>query len=246
MSVFNRIPFKEFLGIDQCGASHHEKWISGLGGVVGIYLIFVTSGLFFKGIDHLLIVASMGASAVLLFAVPHGPLSQPWNVLLGHICSALIGVTVAQWVSDLWLAGALAVGGAITLMYYLRCVHPPGGASALVAVVGGQAVHDAGYWYVIQPVALNALVIVSVAVLFNYAFKWRRYPAAWAEKQEIRLVAGGGRYGPISHADLVYAISELDSFLDVTEDDLMRVYQLATGHNRVSATDGMKHGDTEA
>ncbi len=218
----------KFLGIDHCNASHHEKWLSGLGGVVGIYAVFTISGLFFEGIDQLLIVASMGASAVLLFAVPHGPLSQPWNVFVGHVCSALVGVTVAHWIGDVWLAGAVAVGGAITVMYYLRAVHPPGGASALVAVVGSQAVHDAGYLYVLQPVALNALIIVLVALLFNYPFAWRRYPAAWAEKKEIRLVAGGGHYGPISHADLVYAISEIDSFLDVTEDDLLRIYQLAT------------------
>jgi len=205
--------------------SHREKWISGIGSFAGIFAIFVTSSLSFEGIDHLLIVASMGASAVLLFAVPHSPLGQPWNVFGGHIISATIGVTCAQWIPDLWVAGSLAVGGAILVMHYLDCLHPPGGASALVAVVGGATIHNTGYMYVLQPVALNALVISLIAFLYNYLFSWRRYPASLVRQP---TPVSGHTHDTISHADLVYALSQIDSFVDISEDDLLEIYELAT------------------
>lgn len=126
------------------------------------------------------IIASMGSSAVLLFAVPHGPLSQPWSVFGGHLVSAIVGVTCVKLIPAPMLAAALAVALAIGAMHYLRCVHPPGGATALGAVVGGDAVHQLGYQFVITPVMLNATTILLVALLFNAPFPWRRYPAAWS------------------------------------------------------------------
>ncbi len=217
---------RRLLGIDTAATSHHEKWISGIGGFCGILAIFVSSGLFFEGIDHLLIVASMGASAVLLFAVPHSPLAQPWNVLVGHVISAIIGVTCSKWIPNQWLAGAVAVGGAITAMHYTKSIHPPGGASALVAVVGGDSIQQAGYLYVLQPVALNALTIVIVALLYNLPFGWRRYPQALARPP---LPVSPGTREAIPHENLVYALSQIDSLVDISEDDLLEIYELATG-----------------
>ena len=126
------------------------------------------------------IIASMGSSAVLLFAVPHGPLSQPWPVFGGHLVSALVGVTCVKLIPEPMLAAAIAVALAIGAMHYLRCIHPPGGATALGAVVGGDVVHQLGYQFVVTPVMLNATTILLVALLFNAPFGWRRYPAAWA------------------------------------------------------------------
>jgi len=168
----------------------------------------------------------MGAATVLLFAVPHGPLSQPWPLFGGNLISAAIGVASAQWVPDPFMAGAVAVGVSITVMYFLKCIHPPGGATALSAVVGGEAVHSLGYMYVITPVLLNVLVIFVVAVLFNFLFKWRRYPAKLAQvrtesikKQEPPLM--------LSHESVEYALRKIDSFIDVSEEDLNRIYALA-------------------
>src|SRR5512143_2962227 len=132
-------------------SSHTEHWISAAGGFIGITAVLYISS---SVLDHqgpAMIIASMGASAVLLFAVPHGALSQPWAVLGGNVISATIGVTCAQWVGEPFLAGALAVGLSIAAMYYLRCLHPPGGATALVAVLGGESVHQLGYSFVISP-----------------------------------------------------------------------------------------------
>ncbi len=69
----------------------------------------------------------MGASAVLLFAAPHVPFSQPWNVFGGHIISAIVGVACWQWIPDYTVAASASVGLAIGAMYFARCIHPPGG-----------------------------------------------------------------------------------------------------------------------
>ncbi|HSC89281.1 MAG TPA: HPP family protein [Polyangiaceae bacterium] len=133
-----------------------------------------------------LLVASMGASAVLLFALPHGPLSQPWAVLAGHGSSAVVGVLCSALIQEPQLAGALAVGASIGLMQLLRCVHPPGGATALSAVIGGSDVHAMGLQYLFTPVLLNAGIILAVAFAFHSAPRGRRYPAALQPAERTR------------------------------------------------------------
>ena len=173
---------RRFGGVGANTSSHHEKWISGLGGLCGILGVLLVSQNWLGLEGSVSLVASMGASAVLLFAVPHGPLSQPWSVFGGHMVSAIIGISCIRLGLQPLVTAALAVALAISAMYYLRCIHPPGGATALTAAVGGPAVEAMGYQYVLTPVLLNVLVILSVAIVFNLAFPWRRYPAAWARK----------------------------------------------------------------
>jgi CBS-domain-containing membrane protein len=206
-------------------ASHREKFLSAVGAFVGMLGVAGVSQLVLGGLSPPLLLASVGASAVLLFAVPHGPLSQPWPLFGGHLVSAAIGVTVAHAAFPPLLAGALAVGLAVAAMYYLRCIHPPGGATALTAVIGGPAIHDLGYQYLLTPVLLNVVVVFVTALAFNYPFAWRRYPAAL----KVRRAQEETPYRPIEHADFVYALSQLDSFVDVSEEDLLRIYELATG-----------------
>lgn len=107
-------------------------------------------------------------------------------------------------------------------MHVLKCIHPPGGATALTAVIGSAEVHDLGFEFVIRPVALNVVVMVLVAVGFNSLFAWRRYPATAAKRP-----AAPGAADP-SHADVLAALRSIDSFVDVTEDDLMRLVSLLT------------------
>ena len=218
------------LGIEAGMTSHTERVVSALGGFLVILLIFHISRYFLGAGDMLLIVPSMGASAVLLFAVPHGALSQPWNVLGGHVISAAIGVSCALLIPEPFVAASLAVGLAIGAMYYLGCIHPPGGATALTAVIGGEATRALGYQFVLTPVLLNALVMVLVAVLFNFFFTWRRYPAWLAARgKQPTAETKSATVGPIRHEDLVMALSEIDSFIDVSENDLLRIYEIATG-----------------
>ena len=165
----------DFLGIEFNSVSHLEKIISAIGGFIGIWFVVAIS-YFFIGHDAPLLVASMGASAVLVFAVPHGNLSQPWPLIGGHVISALIGVTCFKLVPNFFLAVALAASLAIAGMYYLRCLHPPGAATALATVMGGNGIESLGYQYVVTPVLLNAIVLCLMAIIVNYFFSWRRYP----------------------------------------------------------------------
>ncbi len=155
---------------------HIDKLVSLIGSFIAIAAIIFTSRDLFALQSLPMIVASMGASAVLLFAVPQGKLSQPRALIGGHSIAAIVGVTCAQGVADPLIAAALAVSVAIILMQYCDCVHPPGGATALTAVVGGQEILELGYIYVFIPVLLNIFVILVIALLFNNLFSWRRYP----------------------------------------------------------------------
>jgi len=215
-----------WLGIEAHPVTHRERFAAALGGCLAILVLFAASHLFLPAPAALPVVASMGASAVLLFALPHSPLAQPWPMLGGHVLSALVGVSCARLVADPLLAGALAVGCAIGAMHYLRCLHPPGGATALVSVIGGPAIAGLGYGFVLAPVALNAFMLVLCAVVYNGLLPWRRYPAY---AQHRAVIALAGEPPAIRHEDFVYALSELDTYVDVSEDDLLRIYALATG-----------------
>jgi CBS-domain-containing membrane protein len=113
-------------------------------------------------------------------------------------------------------------------MYYARCLHPPGGATALAAVIGGPNIHALGYEYILTPIAINTVTILLVALLFNALFRWRRYPSFLIPKAS-GLDSAHKAYAPVDHASFVYALSQMDTFIDVTEDDLLKIYQLATG-----------------
>ncbi|MBL8566654.1 MAG: HPP family protein [Hyphomicrobiaceae bacterium] len=212
-------------GVELAPVSHAERLVSGLGGFCAIYLVLVLERGLLGDLGAALLVASMGASAVLLFAVPHGTLSQPWAVIVGHAVSAAIGVAVARVVPDAFLAAALAVGLAILAMHYLRAIHPPGGATALTAVIGGSQVQALGFGFVVMPVLLNAVILVAAAVAFNAAFAWRRYPVAWGRRNfASRPVTFPS--GP-SHADFVEALRRIGTFVDISEEEFVRLTELA-------------------
>lgn len=218
------------LGIELSPVSHRERLVSALGGLLGILLVYVVSRFALDGTSSPIMSFSMGSTAVMLFAVPHGPLSQPWPLLGGHLLSGLIGITCLLHVPEPMLAGSLAVGLSIGAMHYLRCLHPPAGATALVAAMGGDTVRALGYGFVAAPVMLNVLIILSVAIVFNFLFPWRRYPLFLMRAMAPARPEPG--YAAISHEDFVYALTQMDSFIDVSEEDLLRIYALATGRHQ--------------
>lgn len=112
------------------------------------------------------VVASMGAAAVIVFQFPESPAARVWPILGGHLVSALIGVTVSQLIPDRMIAAGVAVGLSLWAMAVLRCMHPPGGGTALVAVLGGDAIQDAGFRFVLLPTFINALLLAGFASLF--------------------------------------------------------------------------------
>ena len=235
MSTFKRMRnlknhFWAFIGLEADTTSHGEKIVSAFGGFAGILMVALASGYFVGPADVALMAASMGASAVLLFAMPHGALSQPWQLVGGHVISALVGVTVAKFVPGIILPAALAVALAIGAMHYLRCMHPPGGATALSAVIGGPAVHALGYHYVLTPVLLNTGIILCTAIGVNYFFPWRRYPAKLGQKKTQHADAGLTA-SDISRQDLEFALRKMNIYVDVTEQDLEKIYAIARKHS---------------
>lgn len=202
-----------------------EQAVSALGGFFGIYLVFLLSEAILGPEGGVWMVVSMGATAVLLFGVPHGLLSQPWPLFGGHLVSALIGVTCARWIPDTALAAACAVGLAVGAMHLLRCVHPPGGATALAAVMGGPAVTALGYQYVLAPVLLNVAIVFVAAVAVNYPFPWRRYPI-----QLMHFKAARTKASRLHEEDIEQALREMHIIVDVTPDELMQIAERALRH----------------
>ncbi len=153
---------------------------SWIGSFFGIAVVALTHYKILDQTGLMLIIGSFGASAVLIYGAIRSPLAQPRNLLGGHILSAVIGVTAFQVLGGQpWLAAALAVSTSIAVMHLTKTLHPPGGATALIAVIGGDNVHNLGYLYVLMPAALGAIVMLIIALIVNNIPKNRRYPEFW-------------------------------------------------------------------
>ena len=199
-----------------------ERLRSVVGALIGLLVTVLLSDMLANAGATPLLVAPMGASAVLLFCVPASPLAQPWSVIGGNTISALVGITVTRLVHDPVLAAPLAGACAILVMFVLRCLHPPSGAVALTTVLGGPAVHAAGYHFAFLPVCLNSTLIVLAALVFNN-LTGRRYP----HTQQSPLKNVHATRDPAPTARLGFSTEDLDDVLarygqvlDVSRDDL--------------------------
>lgn len=156
---------------------------SWLGAFIGIYAIsLLNEFLYINQEMRLFLIGSFGASAVLIYGAPMAEFSQPRNLVIGHLISAAVGVTMCRLMpSSVVLAGAMAVSIAIVAMHLTRSLHPPGGATALIAVIGGSEIHGLGYWYLVSPVLTGVIIMLVVAVLVNNLSSnpKRHYPKYW-------------------------------------------------------------------
>ena len=154
-----------------------EHFWAFIGSFIGIGLIAYVQTLQLPVSDVIYLIGSFGASSVLVYGVIESPLAQPRNLIGGHLVSAIIGVTVQQFVPDLiYIAAPLAVSLSIVLMQITKTLHPPGGATALIAVTGSAELKNIGYWYVISPVLIGCLILLFVALIFNNMTLKRKYP----------------------------------------------------------------------
>ncbi len=178
------------------------------------------------------LIAPMGASAVLLFCLPGSPLAQPWSVIGGNVVSALVGIAcVKLFGAGLWSA-PLAGGLAVAAMFALRCLHPPGGAVALTAVLAGPAVHALGFQFALLPVALNSVLMVGAALFLNN-LTGRRYPHAQRsplENQHATLDAAPTARLGFHREDLDAVLKEYGQVLDVARDDLENIILATEAH----------------
>ncbi len=162
---------------------HHKIGWSWLGAFIGIYIVStIHNWLHIDALNSLFIVGSFGATAVLIYGAPQAEFSQPRNLIGGHIISAFIGISVYKYIPlDIELLSALAVSLSIVAMHYSCTLHPPGGATALIAVIGGDTIHELGYFYVVSPIGVGALIMLLVALVINNISSdpKRHYPRYW-------------------------------------------------------------------
>lgn len=202
-----------------------EKIRSGVAAFTGILLL----GLAIRHLPgedgyHLAIFASMAAAGVLLYAAPHSPMAQPWPLVGGNLVSGLIGWTCSLYIPDPVLAAACAVGSAVLVMYLMHCLHPPGGATALIMVLGAEQFHQHGWEWAASTVLANTLLSLLLALSINKLLPGRHYPSLHAGK------LAATRRGEPGAADIEWALTQMDSVIDVSEDDLLEIYRLATEH----------------
>jgi len=161
---------------------HKIVW-SWIGAFLGIFLVLIVGKFFaLSSTDNIFLIGSFGASAVLIYGAPMADFSQPRNLIGGHVISALVGVSVFILLGDASiLAGPTAVSLAIVAMHFTRTLHPPGGATALIAIIGGEKIHSLGYNYVLSPVLLGAILMLFVALFVNNMSSnpKRHYPVYW-------------------------------------------------------------------
>jgi CBS domain-containing membrane protein len=154
-----------------------EHFWAFLGSFIGIGIIAYLQSQTLPHSDVVYLIGSFGASSVLVYGVIQSPLAQPRNLIGGHLISAIIGVTVYKFVPDiLWITAPLAVSSSIVLMQMTKTLHPPGGATALIAIAGSEKIKNLGYWYVLSPVLSGVLILLVVALVFNNMAHSRLYP----------------------------------------------------------------------
>lgn len=221
-------------------ANRNERIRATIGALIGVFVTGITSYWLVGNSPELpMLVAPIGASAVLLFAIPSGPLSQPWSIVCGNILSAAVGVTALMLFDTLAVQAALAVSGAIAVMFLTRSLHPPGGAMALATVLGGDAVLSQGYYWALAPVGFESVLLVCTGLLYHN-LTGRRYPPLPVPPPPLRATDDPRpteRLG-FTQEDLNKVLQRYEQVLDVRPDDLnllLRQTELEAFRRRMGA-----------
>lgn len=217
--------------------SQHEKLYASLAAFIAILiLVKVVNYATFGGAYSLLVLGSMGASAFLLFVIPHSPMSQPWAVIGGHFVSSVIGVACAHWLSNPALATATAVALSIYAMHSLQCLHPPSAATTMIAVLGGPEIYSMGWQFCYEVVVVNAGTMVLLSLIMNNLIPGRRYPLQHTHHSHHTDFSQTNLkpYPQLSEADFQWALTQIDAVIDVSSEDLVDLYEFAAEHAKKS------------
>lgn len=180
---------------------------------------------------ELLVLASMGASTFLLFVLPHSPMAQPWPLMAGHLIAAVVGVNCNYWIADPIIATATAVGLSVLLMHLLHALHPPAAATAIIAVIGLPE-HSAIAWqFVYAVVIINAGGLLFLSLLINNLLPGRHYPQRDSHhKHHLQFIKRADEKLLLNETDFHWALSQIDTVIDVSETDLVDLYEFAAEH----------------
>ncbi|WP_198246858.1 HPP family protein [methane-oxidizing endosymbiont of Gigantopelta aegis] len=216
-----------FLTVDPVNLSLKAKAYSTIACFCSIFFVALSTHIVGLGPQYPMIIASLGASAVILFFIPNSPLAQPWPFVGGQISSALIGVSCALNIDEIASASAVAVGGSVLVMVLLRCLHPPGAATSLAPIMAGDSVISLGYQFVLHPVAINVGFMLLLSLLINRLLMKRNYPSPLPADSNAQLPSSTitrpeYKIG-ISEQDMTLALKEMDVFVDMTPADLAKI-----------------------
>ncbi|MEW5768864.1 MAG: HPP family protein [Pseudomonadota bacterium] len=204
-----------------------ELWMCALAAGFTIGLNAWLSQMLLPGDYRIFLAASMGASTILALVIYHSPLSQPWAILGGHLAGACAGLLAHTLVPSVLLASMLAMALTVLLQVGLRCLHAPGGGTALLPVLGGAAVQAEGLGF-IAVVALNAVVLVLAALVFNNLLPERRYPTSFFPSKPASPPV-------FTTEELQAAIADMHEVIDVSPDDLEKIFELALARRHAGA-----------
>ncbi|OTG96277.1 HPP family protein [Acinetobacter sp. ANC 3832] len=197
-----------------------DRLVCGIGALLGLVISSLVSW-YALGDFNAWYIAPMGASSVLLFAVPASPLAQPWNMVVGNIIAGVIGVTCVLFISNLTVAFSIAVALSIFLMMTTDSLHPPSGAVAITAVLGGTTVHELGYAFIFYPVLLNSVLLLIVAVIFNRLLG-KQYPQT-AQLNTRSKDPTPTQKVTIQPQDIQDVLEQQTELLDISDYDLQKI-----------------------
>ncbi len=218
--------FRRLFTINSTHAPLSEKIRSGVAGGLAIFLLAAAFHYAPLPSYPLVMLGSMAASAVLLFAMPHSPLAQPWNLVGGHFVSAIAGWLCILMIHDPLIAAGLGVGLAIFLMHYLNCLHPPGAATALSIVLSSAHFQEMGWKWMALVVMVNTIISLLLALGINRLIPGRHYPMQTPALIPVKATSNIS----IEQADLEWALEQMKEVIDVSEEDLAAIYALAQSH----------------
>ena len=225
--MMNLKHFFRFITVDPVNLSIKGKLLSVISSFIAILMVAWVTQKCGVSPAYPIIIASMGASAVILFILPGSPLAQPWPLVGGHLVSAIIGISCAQLFTDTIVASACASGGSVLAMLLLRCLHPPGAATALTPILAGDPANLMNYSFVLMPVGINVAIMLVMAIAINrwvlrYEYPTVPHQADNKKHKHDTLIQPSQRTG-ISEQDLEQALENMDMFMDVSTGDLSKL-----------------------
>ena len=197
-----------------------DRLLCGIGALLGLAISSLISW-YVLGDFNAWYIAPMGASSVLLFAVPASPLAQPWNMVVGNTIAGIIGVTCAMFISNSTESFSVAVALAIFLMMTTDSLHPPSGAVAITAVLGGESIHQLGYYFIFYPVLLNSVLLLVIAIIFNRLLG-KQYPQVAQINTRTKDPTPTQKV-TIQPQDIQDVLEEQTELLDISEYDLQKI-----------------------
>lgn len=212
-------------------SGHLSEMILSVSGVfIAMIAVVLMMDWLSDGIYAWFVIASMGASAIILFSTPHAPMAQPWAVIVGQMLAGVCGLASWSLFANPMVAVPVAVASTLLFMQIFKARHAPGGATALFIALGTVEVETLGWsllWLSLLP---SLITLVVMAVILNAPFKWRHYPYVVFKKTQSETE----KTPEITHEDLAYASEQMQGYFEMSEAEFMQLYRAARQHHKTT------------